>query len=67
MAKFDSKYTYKNAEVDLENGLIYEYAKDDSEYEVHSLNDLLNKVLGTHDGRIDFTLSSTSTPKSIEE
>ena len=65
MAKIKKNYEFKNAEVNLEEGLIYEFGKSDDELQTHSLNEVL-KELGLC-GRSDFSINTTTTPTPIED
>ncbi|RKJ71128.1 hypothetical protein D7X33_22620 [Butyricicoccus sp. 1XD8-22] len=65
MAKLGKKYEFKNAEVNLEEGLIYEYDKNNESYEVHSLNVVLKELESC--GRTDFSINTATTPTPLEE
>lgn len=66
MAKLKKDFTFKNAEVNLEEGLIYEYDKNDEVVETYSLDAVL-KELAVQD-RLDLTINATTTlASSVEE
>lgn len=65
MAKVKKNYEFKNAEVNLEEGLIYEYGKTDDDLQTHSLNEVLKELASC--GRSDFSINTTTIPTPIEE
>lgn len=65
MAKLKKNYEFKNAEVNLEEGLIYEYGKSDDDLQTHSLNEVLKELASC--GRTDFSINTTTTPTPIED
>lgn len=65
MAKIRKNYEFKNAEVNLEEGLIYEYGKTDDNLQTHSLNEVLKELASC--GRTDFSINTTTAPTPIED
>lgn len=65
MAKLKKDFTFKNAEVDFENGLIHEYGKTDDLVETFSINDIFEEL--STKGRLDFTINASSTLAPVEE
>ncbi|UUV25872.1 MULTISPECIES: hypothetical protein [Lysinibacillus] len=65
MEKLTKNYKFKNAEVNLEDGLIYEYGKTDDEIQTHSLNEVLKELASR--GRTNFSINTTTIPTPIED
>ena len=65
MAKLKKDFTFKNAEVDFENGLIHEFDKNNEAVDTYSINDIFEEI--SSKGRIDFTINATGTLASVEE
>jgi len=65
MAELTKNYKFKNAEVNLKEGLIYEYGKTDDEIQTHSLNEVLKELASR--GRTNFSIITTTIPTPIED
>lgn len=65
MAKLKKNYEFKNADVSLEEGLIYEFDKDNESYETYSLESVLREMASL--GRIDFSINTVTVPSSIND
>lgn len=58
MAKQTLNYTFKNAQISLEDNMIYEYQKDEGVKE-YTLSEILKKFEGENK-RVDFSIKETS-------
>lgn len=65
MAKLKKNFDFKNAEVNEEEGLIYEFGKGDDDLQVHSLENIIKELSSI--GRGDISITTTTTLDPIED
>ena len=62
MAKINKKFDFKNAEVNLDERVIYEFGKNDEGVETHSLDSVLQELANIGRGDISIVTSTTLAP-----